>query len=121
MEMASEAKNPYEVTEEFDRQLRFMKALHDKKQEDYGGVGDPFVNLRSSEEFGIRPWLGTLVRMNDKISRLKTYARTGRLANEGVEDTFRDLAVYAIIGLILWQEDETKWSPPAMMQQESSD
>ena len=45
-----------------------------------------------------------MVRATDKVRRLQTYAVNGRLANEGVEDSLMDLAVYAIIALVLWRE-----------------
>jgi len=90
----------------FHRELELLGELHDKKQQDYGTEADPFANVRASEEFGIPAWLGCCVRMNDKVSRLKTYAKKGSLSNEGVEDTFRDLAVYSIIALCLFKEQE---------------
>lgn len=78
--------------------------LHDKKQRDYGSDGDPFANVRASEDFGIPGWLGCIVRGNDKVRRLQTYATTGVLANEGVEDALIDLCVYAAIALVLFRE-----------------
>jgi len=60
----------------------------------------------SSRDFGIRPWVGAMVRGNDKMKRLQKFAREGSLANEPVVDSFRDLAVYAIIGLVLYEADE---------------
>jgi hypothetical protein len=47
-----------------------------------------------------------MIRATDKVKRLQTYARTGRLRNEGVRDSFQDLAVYAIIGHVLFDESE---------------
>jgi hypothetical protein len=38
------------------------------------------------------------------MKRLQKFAQTKELANESVEDSFMDLAVYAIIGLILYRE-----------------
>jgi len=88
----------------FHALLRRLGELHDRKQEDYGREGDPFANVRASEDFGIPGWIGCLVRMNDKMRRLMKAARGGTLANESVEDSFLDLAVYAIIGYILYRE-----------------
>jgi hypothetical protein len=48
-----------------------------------------------------------MIRANDKIRRLQTYAKTGLLANEGVRDSFLDLAVYSLIGLVLFEEEES--------------
>ena len=46
-------------------------------------------------------------RWNQQRVLLETYAKTGKLANEGVEDSFLDIAVYSIIALLLWREEES--------------
>lgn len=81
-----------------------MKAMHDKKQQDYGRANDPFANVRSTEEWGQPAWVGAMIRATDKMRRLQKVAQGGTLANEGVEDSFMDLAVYAIIGMVLYRE-----------------
>jgi hypothetical protein len=90
----------------FQEILAEIDSLHLRKQQDYGADHDPFANVRASTEWGVPAWVGALIRATDKIRRLQTYARRGTLANEGVEDSFRDLAVYALIGLILWEEGQ---------------
>ncbi len=90
----------------FHELLKQIGELHDKKQGDYGLPTDPFANVRGSQDWGVRPWVGALVRATDKVRRLQTYARTGRLNNEGVEDSMMDLAVYALIALILFREEQ---------------
>jgi hypothetical protein len=90
----------------FHEILELLGELHDKKQKDYGRNDDPFANVRGSVEWGIPPWVGALVRATDKIKRLQKEARDGVLSNESAEDSFMDLAVYAIIGLILYREDK---------------
>jgi hypothetical protein len=79
--------------------------LHSQKQKDYGRPEDPFANVRASEDFGVPGWVGCMIRANDKIRRLQTYAKTGQLANEGVKDSFIDLAVYSLIGAVLFEEE----------------
>jgi hypothetical protein len=81
-------------------------AMHDKKQKDYGTNADPLANVRASADFGIEPWIGVLIRMNDKMKRLQKAARGGQLANESVEDSILDIAVYAIIDLVLYRETQ---------------
>ena len=78
--------------------------MHNKKQSDYGRTGDPFSNVRASEDFGISGWVGCMVRANDKMRRIQKAAEGGVLVNEGVEDSLIDLAVYSIIGLVLFRE-----------------
>lgn len=91
-------------SEFFHEELEQLGLLHDKKQQDYGTNEDPFANVRASEEFGVPAWQGCLIRMNDKVSRLKTFCKKGTLSNEGVEDSLRDLAVYSLIALVLFRE-----------------
>jgi hypothetical protein len=95
-------------SERFHAILRELGDLHDKKQQDYGLANDPFANVRGSSEWGIKSWVGAMVRANDKLRRLQKYAQAGRLSNESVEDSFRDLAVYAVIALVLWEQDQEK-------------
>ena len=80
-------------------------AMHNKKSKDYGRDTDPFANVRASEDFGIAGWIGTAIRMNDKMRRLQKASQGEKLANESIEDSFLDLAVYAIIGLCLLREE----------------
>lgn len=89
----------------FHRLLKEIGNLHDQKQADYGVKTDPFANVRGSSDWGIRPWVGAMVRANDKFKRLQKFAREGNLANESARDSFMDLAVYALIGLILFEEE----------------
>lgn len=84
--------------------LAEIAAMHDKKQADYGRTDDPFANVRASEDFGIPGWVGCMTRANDKMRRLQKAARGGTLANESVEDSLLDLAVYSVIGLVLYRE-----------------
>lgn len=88
--------------------LTEMAALHDRKQADYGRQADPFANVRASSEWGIEPWIGAMVRATDKLRRLQTFANKGSLANEGVEDSLLDMAVYSIIALILFRESTSE-------------
>ncbi len=92
--------------ENFEGVLAEMAALHRKKNQDYGSDEDPFANVRASEEFAIPAWLGSIVRANDKMTRLKTFARKRQLANETVEDSLLDLANYAVIALVLYRQSE---------------
>lgn len=104
-------RHPHSIL--FHEKLREMGELHDLKQSDYGrpassgDAGDPFANVRGSEQFGIPAWVGCAIRMNDKMVRLQAAARGQNLKNESVADSFMDLAVYAIIGLILYEQQNT--------------
>ncbi len=83
-----------------------IKELHRKKGADYGTDEDPFGNLRASEGFGIAAWIGVAVRMRDKMSRIQSFVKKGTLVNESIEDSFLDLANYAMLGLALYRESK---------------
>ena len=84
--------------------LEDIAKLHSVKQADYGVAGDPFANVRASEQFGVPAWQGTMIRANDKMQRIKAFIKNGGLKNESLEDSLQDLAVYALIALILFRE-----------------
>jgi hypothetical protein len=98
-----EARHPN--SQRFHDIMKELGDLHDKKQADYGRGDDPFANVRGSVEWGIPPWVGAMVRATDKVKRLQNFARKGELQNESVIDAFMDLAVYAIIAMVLYEEE----------------
>ena len=91
-------------TARFHEILKELGELHDKKQADYGRDNDPFANVRASEEWGVPAWIGAMILLTDKVRRLQRFAQRGSLMNEGAEDSLRDIAVYAIIALVLLEE-----------------
>gem|GEM_PF-2203006 len=77
--------------------------VHRKKNLDYGG-GDPFGNFKGVEEFGMEPWLGVIVRLSDKVSRVAVLAKSnelGHVEDESIEDTLLDLGNYSLICLAM--------------------
>lgn len=93
------------MTDKFNDILVELRNLHEKKSQDYGTDGDPYANVRASAEFGIAPWIGALIRENDKTTRIKSFIVKGTLANESLEDSLIDKAVYSIIALLLYREE----------------
>jgi hypothetical protein len=88
----------------FHELLEQIGKLHDRKQADYGKGDDPFANVRASSEWGMPAWVGAMVRLTDKVKRLQKFAVSGRLANELPEESFEDIAVYALIAKVLYEE-----------------
>jgi hypothetical protein len=85
--------------------LEELRQLHLSKSQDYGSESDPLANIRSGADFvNIEPWRGCLVRVADKVQRLKTYCKTGRLVHEGVRDTLLDLSAYSLLAIVLFDE-----------------
>jgi hypothetical protein len=89
----------------FDEILDEMKALHAKKHADYGSGTDEYANFHSFKDFGVAPWIGVVLRISEKMARLKSFTRNGRLENESVLDSLQDISVLAIIAQILYQEE----------------
>jgi hypothetical protein len=67
------------------------------KNSDYGAPeeagGDPFANFRADGLYGF------VVRMGDKLSRLRTFTQRGSLKvqDESATDSLRDLLNYAVL------------------------
>ena len=100
---AEPARHPSSAA--FVRLLNEMQQLHESKSADYGSEEDPLANIRQGADFVcIEPWRGCMVRIADKVQRLRTYCRTGRLVHEGVIDTLKDLAAYSLLAIVFFEE-----------------
>ena len=76
-----------ELVAEYESITKDLVKLFEKKQHDYGPG--------NIAEFGD---VGVLVRLNDKIERLKNLITNNlKASNESIEDTLDDIASYAII------------------------
>ena len=90
---------------EFLGVLRELEQLHLAKTLDYGIDEDALANIRSSADVVNMPaWAGCILRISDKMHRLKAYFRRGKCEFDGVEDTLKDIACYAAIALVLHRE-----------------
>ena len=95
---------------EFDDALDELKMLHDCKNHDYATAENPYKNLEGVERIGIEAWRGIVIRLMDKFERVQQYCVNGELAikSEGMEDTFKDIAVYSTLAMILFRKDQEK-------------
>lgn len=93
-------------SERFHELLQLAGETHDRKQADYGRGDDPFANVRASEDWGVRGWVGALIRLNDKVKRLQSLSQKGYLANESAFDSLMDIAVYALIAYVLLEQEQ---------------
>jgi len=100
-DMNKQSKRFYEI-------LNVIKELHDKKRHDYGANEDIFANFRLSELSGISVWKGSVVRMGDKYARISNFIKKGefKFKEEGIKDTLMDMAIYSLITMILFEEEE---------------
>ena len=88
-------EKPATVTDTFEKAvdsiLAELRELMISKQKDYGPG-----NILSFGEYGV------LVRVNDKVERLKNLHKAGRNPNnESIDDTWKDIANYGIISLMV--------------------
>lgn len=92
--------------------LEQMADLHDRKNHDYSKEEDPLSNLRACKAIGLTPFMGVMVRLQDKWARLITFVKKGQLKvkDESIKDTLMDNAVYSLLGIILLEEEESKSS-----------
>jgi len=94
----------------FYQLLDEMKQLHDRKNADYSEKGEPLSNFKACESFGVSSFVGTIVRISDKYSRLTQLVRKMQegegpsVSEERITDTLMDLAVYCLIARILYEE-----------------
>ena len=82
------------------------RATMTAKNADYcGGSGDPYANFRITEVFGIHPVMGIMIRVTDKLQRLRAFITNGELAvkTESFTDACDDIVNYAILikGMLL--------------------
>lgn len=92
---------------EFIAVLDEIKRLHLAKTLDYGEDEDALANIRNGAEVvNIDAWKACLIRMADKMQRLKAYCHNGRVEFDGIEDTLKDIAAYSVISLVLHREGQ---------------
>jgi len=80
-----------------------------RKSSDYtGGEGsqDPFANFKATEVLDVDPVIGVMIRIMDKIQRVRSFANDGELkvSNESVYDAFDDMIGYTILAKAMTKE-----------------
>jgi len=92
--------------ERFHEIVKEMVDLHDRKNHDY--AGDDYLSnfLMCEKHMGIPGWKGCIIRLSDKMARIMNVARDDEtsVGDETIIDTLMDLAVYAIITRILYED-----------------
>ena len=98
-------ENYPELTQEYKKIMMEQYVLFCKKHRNYG-TSNINVGTNLETEADIKLSLtGLWFRMNDKVQRLKNLIVLGEpdTVGESVEDKFKDLSVYGIIGQIVQQ------------------
>jgi hypothetical protein len=98
-----------DLSQEFKQIQEEQYELFAKKMLDYGlnniTLGGDIVNNSDDKKFSLT---GLTIRLTDKINRLRNLVVSGKnyVKDEGMEDTFIDVANYGIIGLLVGRD---KW------------
>ncbi len=83
--------------------------LHADKNHDYAAGDDPLSNLKSCTALGLQPFVGAVIRMQDKMCRLQQFViKKMFTVDESATDTLMDLAVYALLSIILLEEADAE-------------
>mgnify|MGYP006219463625 CR=1 FL=1 len=99
------------MKDRFNTLLDEMKRINREKRHDYANKKDVFANFRESEILNVHPVTGILMRVIDKIQRIKTFTNDGELSvpDETVDDACEDIVNYAILAkAMLRQYRETQ-------------
>ena len=92
----------------FDALLAEVAALHNGKNHDYAHDTDPLSNLKRAQLIGVDPFIGVIVRLSDKWSRLEQLVSGKTPKNESIRDTLMDNAVYSLLAILLMDEKAAK-------------
>lgn len=90
------------------------------KRRDYSGDQDPYANFRRSELFNVPPWVGALIRLTDKLSRLYHLVMRGgqgEVSDESLIDTAADALNYLGIAFGLMLEALPEHAAASILQQ----
>jgi hypothetical protein len=90
--------------------LDAIAAIHAAKNQDYAEGSDPLLNFGAVKRLGVDAFTGILIRIEDKISRIESFARRGHfmVGDESLEDTLMDLANYALLAIVVRREEREK-------------
>lgn len=104
-----------DASERFYQLLDEARSLHERKNAGYAGVGndDPLANFREAENWGVTPFTGAMVRMGDKYKRIQNLLKDPRndQVGESIIDSLKDLAAYALIGIVLYEQERDPEPP----------
>lgn len=95
-----------QADEEWVDVIREVTEAHNRKGADYGDDEDPYANCTACEDLGVPPWIGVTIRIRDKEKRIDAFCQRGELANESVEDSLWDAAVYNLIRYLLYRREQ---------------
>ena len=98
-----------ELLELHEKTCETCRDIMRQKNNDYTGgktSQDPFATFNASSVLGMNPVQGLLLRVIDKIQRIRSFTNDKELkvANESVEDACDDIVNYAILAKAMLKE-----------------
>ncbi len=103
-------KTLLELHQETSEKCRRIMAV---KNSDYTGgsqATDALANFKAATNLGLHPVMGLLLRMQDKMQRIRSFVADGnlRVTNETFADSCDDMVNYAILckALLLEEQDQ---------------
>ena len=102
-----------DLLELHDQTCKSCRDIMLKKNNDYTGgkkATDIFANFNSSKILDIHPVQGLLLRVIDKVQRIRSFTNDKELSvpNETVEDACDDIINYAILAKAMLIEERSK-------------
>jgi len=95
-------------TDKFMGILDEVRVMHIRKTQDYGKATDALSNIRESADIiNTQAYAGAILRMSDKMHRLRAFFHNGKTEFDGIEDTLLDLCAYSAIALVLFREEQS--------------
>ena len=110
--------NTEQLLEIHEETCEAAREIMRQKNSDYTGgseATDALENFKASLSLGLHPATGLLLRVQDKLMRIRSFVADGelRVVNESVEDACDDIVNYAILcKALLREEAEGKKAPP---------
>ena len=107
---STDARTPLEkLLDLHDELCSKGREIMQAKNADYTcGSADPYANFRISETMDIDPVVGIILRIQDKLQRIKSFSQMGELKVKGetVDDACLDIINYAVLVRGLLKERE---------------
>ena len=108
--------NSKELLQLHDDTCKSCRDIMLKKNNDYTGgkkATDIFANFNSSKILDIHPVQGLLLRVIDKVQRIRSFTNDKELSvpNETVEDACDDIVNYAILAKAMLLDERAKKLP----------
>jgi hypothetical protein len=100
---------PQDLLKLHDETSAKCRGIMERKNSDYTGgktATDALANFKASTALGLHPVMGLLLRLQDKLMRIRSFVADGELRVDGetVEDAFDDGINYLILGKALLRE-----------------